>query len=71
MDYTLGFESVVVKVRIRMVDSRSTVLNSNVYGVAGIQIILGGRDLQSIEYPGSGTLAREDHRRTILNTTSR
>ena len=55
MDYTLGFESVVVKVRIRMVDSRSTVLASSVYGVAGIQIILGGRELQSIEYHGGGT----------------
>ena len=44
MDYTLGIESVVVKVRIHMVDSRSTVLDSNVYEVAGIRIILGERD---------------------------
>ena len=60
-----------IKVEIRILDSRITVVDSNVNGVAGIRIILGGRDLQALEYLGGGNLALEDHNRVLFSTTSK
>ena len=56
---------------IRTLDSGTTVVDSNIDGVAGIGNTLGGWDLQALEYIDSWkSQALECHKWTLFNYTS-